>query len=350
MKNLKTFDTEPLVVLTRGNIVESYHYGACVITDFLGNIVFSQGDPELITYPRSSMKPLQILSFIENGGQDQYNLTPKEIAIMCASHSGTDEHVSVIKGIHTKVGLKLENLLCGTHWPFDKETTNLMKSRGEEPNAYRHNCSGKHSGMLAYAKHLKLPLDNYLDPTHPVQQRIIETVAEMCELEPEKMLIGIDGCSAPVFGIPLINFAKAMAKFVYSKNLSQNRAAACKKIVQSMIRNPEMVAGNGRLDTVLMQALDGKLISKSGAEGYQMMAILPDVLSAYPYGLGIAIKIIDGDQTHRALECFAVELLRFLGLIGTSENEPISNFGNKKLNNWRGIPIGYISAIINNKI
>jgi len=147
----------PLVELTRGGMVECVHFGAFAIVDAHGNLLASAGDPELRTFPRSSMKPFQAIPFVESGGPEHYDLTEEELAIICASHTGTDKHVAVLKQIHQKVGIQESDLQCGVHWPSDKATAQEMRQRGEQPTPYRHNCSGKHSGMLAQAKLRGLP-------------------------------------------------------------------------------------------------------------------------------------------------------------------------------------------------
>lgn len=339
---MQNFSFEPLVNLTRGSIVESVHLGVLVISDASGNIIFSVGNPNLSTYPRSSMKPFQALPFIEKGGRGEFNLTPEEVAIMCASHSGTDEHVRVIKSIHSKAKLSLENLMCGVHYPSDKPTADAMRARNEQPTAYHHNCSGKHSGMLAHARLEGLPLENYLSMQHPVQQSIIKAVADMCDMLPGQFPIGLDGCSAPVFAMPLKNFALALARLCDPVGFPEERASACRYITSAMSSYPTMVAGPGKMDTMLMETMQGKVNSKGGAEGYQALGILPGAFGAGSPALGIAIKISDGDQTRRALDCLTVEVLKGLGLLNPDEISKLLKFGNKPLTNWRGLTIGEI--------
>ncbi len=144
-------DCVPLVEVTRGEIVESIHFGAFIVVDSHGNVLASEGNPDLMTYPRSSMKPFQALPFIERDGAEKFGLTEQEISIMCASHSGTDLHKSVLEGMHAKIGISEADLACGVHWPSDAATRDAMKAAGEEPTPFRHNCSGKHTGMLAHA-------------------------------------------------------------------------------------------------------------------------------------------------------------------------------------------------------
>jgi L-asparaginase II len=150
----------PIFELTRGDLVESIHYGAVAVVDSHGALLASYGDPETVTYLRSSAKPLQALAFIEAGGADKFDLSLREIAIMCASHSGTNEHVAVLAGIQKKIGVSQDDLLCGVHPPSDKSTAETLFLQGEQPTPNRHNCSGKHTGMLAYARFLDLPIED----------------------------------------------------------------------------------------------------------------------------------------------------------------------------------------------
>ena len=335
-----SIDCVPLLALTRGELIESIHYGAFVVVDRHGRVIASMGNQELLTYPRSSMKPLQALPFIERNGDQYFDLNPKEVAIICASHSGTDTHVEVLKAMHQKIGIGLNDLMCGIHWPSDKKTAELMRIRGEKPNSYRHNCSGKHTGMLAHAKMRSLPLENYLSMDHPVQQTILKTIAEMCGIEAEHTPVGVDGCSAPVFAIQLRSFAMGIARLCDPEGLDDRRAEACKRITHAMSSFPDMVAGPGRFDTVLMNLMQGKVIAKAGAEGYQCIGVLPDAFGEGSPALGIAIKISDGDLTRRAINCVSVSILNDLGLFGERELDKLASFGIKALKNWRGIVVG----------
>lgn len=333
---------EAVVELTRGGIVECIHFGAMAVVDSAGHLLTSLGDPNLVTFPRSSMKPLQALPFVEDGGPEHFGLTEEELSILCASHRGTDEHVRVLRSIHAKVGLQESDLQCGVHWPSDKATASAVRERGEEPTPYRHNCSGKHSGMLAQALLHNYSKETYLSMDNPVQQRILKTVAEMCGMEREDMPVGIDGCSAPVFAMPLYNFALAMARLADPNGLGEVRATACKKITHAMMAYPEMVAGPGAFDSVLMSVMQGKAVVKGGAEGYQMISLMPGACGKGSPGIGVAIKISDGDPNRRATYTLIVALLKALGFEAEMASDSFRNFNASVLRNWRGLEIGEI--------
>jgi len=329
----------PLVELTRGGIVECVHFGAFAVVDSQGELLCSVGNPDLVTFPRSSMKPFQVLPFVEDGGPEHFGLSDEELAIMCASHSGTDAHVAVLRSIHQKAGLREADLQCGVHYPSDRQTSEAMRARGELPTPYRHNCSGKHSGMLAAARLRGEAIENYLDLEHPHQRRIRQTMAEMSGMRAEALIPGLDGCSAPVFALPLRAFAHAAARLCDPTGLAPKRQAACKKITDAMRAYPVMVAGPGKLDTVLMQILGDSLISKGGAEGYQMIGLLPDTHKTKP-GIGIAMKFSDGDPDRRATFILVTAVLRAFGYEAQLESEAYLPFANREVRNWRGLTAG----------
>ena len=327
--------------LTRGRIVESIHFGAAAVVDSHGRMLASLGDPHLVTFLRSSAKPFQALPFIERKGYEKFGLTAREVALMCASHSGTDDHVATIKSMQAKIGVGVDDLMCGMHYPIDAATTDAMKIRGELPTPYRHNCSGKHTGMLAHARLRDLPTENYIDFTHPVQLSILQAFAEMCGLPAEKVELGIDGCSAPNFAVPLYNAALGYARLCDPGEQSPERAQACRTISAAMMANPDMVGGPGRFDTLLMQAGRGKILVKGGAEGYQAVGLLPGALGAGSPGIGIAIKISDGDPTDRARHAVALAILESLGALNSEQLVKMAPFGPRiKLHNFRNLEVG----------
>lgn len=332
---------QPVYELTRGRIVESIHFGAAAVVDSHGHLLASLGDPQLVTFLRSSAKPFQALPFIERKGAEKFGLTPREIALICASHSGTDEHVTAVKGIQAKIGVGVDDLMCGIHYPIHAATTDAMKLRGELPSPYRHNCSGKHTGMLAHARLRGAPTENYIDFNHPVQVSILQAFAEMCGLAVEQVELGIDGCSAPNFAVPLYNAAFGYARLCDPFDQSPARAEACRTISAAMMANPDMVGGPGRFDTLLMQAGKGRILVKGGAEGFQSVGLLPGTLGPDSPGIGIAIKISDGDSTDRARQGVALAILQALGALSAEQLEQLAVFGPTiQLHNFRNLEVG----------
>jgi L-asparaginase II len=332
----------PVVEVTRGPIVESLHFGAIAVCDPFGNLLASYGDPSTVTYLRSSAKPFQALPFIEAGGDLHFGLTQVEVALLCASHSGTDAHVAVAKSIQAKIGVKETDLLCGTHAPMHAATARALEQRGEAPTPNRHNCSGKHSGMLAHARLRGWAIENYVDPEHPLQQLILKSFAEMAALPVDQVVVGIDGCSAPNFAIPLVNAARAYANLIDPRGLAPERAAACARITSAMTGNPFMVGGPERFDTRLMELASGRLLVKSGAEGYQGIALPAEALGPGTPALGIAFKIADGDSSGRARPCAALEILRQLGAISASELNRLEDYAAPILYNQKHLAVGQV--------
>lgn len=338
-------DCIPLVEVTRGEIVESIHYGAFVVADSHGKILAHAGNPDLTTYPRSSMKPFQALPLIERGGAEAFGLTAQEIAITCASHSGTDLHRHVLEEMHEKIGITEDDLGCGVHFPSDSETRAAMKKAGLTPTPLHHNCSGKHTGMLAHARLRDLDIKNYLDPEHPVQVTIRETLADMIGLQPDEMPLGIDGCSAPVYGIPLRNMAHGVARLADPDASGLKRAVACRTITSAMMSYPVMVAGPGKFDTDLMTVGKGKVFSKGGAEGYQIFGVMPGVIFDGSLGLGIAIKISDGDHKGRARTAVGLTILESLGVLNKTEAGRLEPYSTVAVRNWRDKVVGEIRTV-----
>ena len=331
----------PIFELSRGKTIESIHFGAIAVVDSSGRLLARLGNPQLVTFLRSSSKPLQVLPFIEQGGDQAYHLTSKEIAVLCASHSGTDEHVAVIRAIQAKVDVQESDLLCGVHPPYDLPTAEAMKARGELPTSNRHNCSGKHTGMLAFARMRSLPINDYVNNGHPVQQMILTTMAEMCRMPVSHVELGMDGCSAPNFAMPLYNAARGFASLCDPRGLSIERAAACKRVTNSMVAYPGMVGGPGRFDTCLMEACGGRILAKGGAEGYVAMGVMPGALGAESPGIGIVLKVSDGDLNGRVRPAVSLEILRQLDFISPKELKTLEEFGpSRPVYNWRKLQVG----------
>lgn len=332
----------PAVVLTRGEIVESIHMAAIAVVDANGRLIASYGNPYYVTFMRSSSKPLQAIPLIEQGGVQAFHLTQQEIALLCASHEGTDLHVQVIKSIQEKTGVLESDLMCGTHPVSDRATAEAMLLRGEKPSPNRHNCSGKHTGFLSQAIMRNVPREGYLDVHHPVQQTVIQTFAEMCQIPVEDIQIGIDGCSAPVFGLPLFNAALGIARLCDPSALSPVRASACRTITNAMTEFPEMVAGYSTFDTQIMRVGQGKIITKRGAEGFQVIGLMPGAIAENSPALGISIKIADGDLKERARPLLSIEVLRQLGALDSVQLAALAAYDTRPISNYRNLIVGKI--------
>jgi len=341
---------QPLFEVTRGNIIESVHYGSIAVVDSNGKLISAYGDPKAVAFLRSSAKPFQVLPFVERGGIEYFGFTPRELSISCASHEGSDLHVQTVDGLQKKIGVEERHLQCGVHMPGDVDAFKSLIINNKLPTPNQNNCSGKHTAMLAYAKMRGLPLENYLDIDHPIQQDILGSFAEMCLLPVKEVELGTDGCSAPNFGVPLYHAALALARLCDPRQLSEARASACRKITSAMTTHPEMVSAYGEFDEQLMRVGEGQIICKRGAEGYQVIGLLPGVLSPGSPGIGIALKVSDGDASRMSLDlahstrvrpAVTLETLHQLGVLSSKQEQALASFGPAKpVKNHRGIVTG----------
>jgi len=310
-----------LVEITRGDLVESVHRGAVAIANAAGEIVFSLGDINALTYPRSSLKPIQALPLLESGAAEAFGLGDEEIALACASHSGEPMHTTRVAAWLERIGCQPSDLACGPHPVRYEPVWEAMVKRGEAPSRVHNNCSGKHTGFLTVARHWDIATKGYEHHDHPVQRAIAVALGELSGIARE-LPWGVDGCAAPNYALPLSAFARALAKFAVPQTLSGERANATRRIVRAMTAYPELVSGTGRACATFMRSAHGRVAVKTGAEGY-FAGIVPDA------GLGIALKIDDGAT--RASETAMAAILDKLGLLGDDAaarallNAPVTN-------------------------
>jgi L-asparaginase II len=334
---------EPLVQVTRGSITESRHRGHVAAVDADGRTIAYLGAPETVTYLRSAAKPHQAIPLISSGAADRFAFTEKEIAIACASHSGEPIHTETVASLLKKIGLGSDALKCGTHEPFSAEVTRQLRERGEQPNVLQNNCSGKHAAMLALARYLGAPTETYDQPNNPVQLAILRAVSQFSEVPIEEIALGIDGCGVPVFAVSVRAMSLMYARLVAPPpTLDVATRQACQRIVAAMTTYPEIIGGTtDRLDTELMRAAKGRLISKVGAEGVYTVGVL--ACSEWPRGLGLALKIEDGENL-RARPTVVIESLRQLGVLKDESLEAVARYSSFPVQNRRGDLVGEVRA------
>ena len=334
---------EPLVQVTRGAITESRHRGHVVAVDPGGKIVALIGAPETVTFLRSSAKPHQAIPLIASGAADRFGFNEQEIALACASHSGEPIHTDTAASMLRKMGLGPEDLKCGTHEPFSPEVARELREKGETPHVLQNNCSGKHAGMLATALHLGAPTESYDQPGNPVQLAIGHTISQFSEIPIEDIAVGIDGCGVPVFGVTVKAMALMYARLVSPPpQFEESIRKACNRIVAAMIRYPELIGGTtDRLDTEMMRATKGSLVSKVGAEGVYTAGVKP--CKEWPNGMGLALKIEDGDD-HRARPTVVIESLNQLGVLNDESLEAVSRYAFFPVRNRTGEVVGEVRA------
>ncbi len=311
----------------RGSCLESVHFGHIAVADAGGKLWFSLGDPETGVWMRSAAKPFQVMPLVEMGGLAHFNLSGEELAVMCASHNGEAIHVQAVQSILHKIGLDENALQCGVHRPLGVDLK-VVPETGDY-RLLQNNCSGKHAGMLAACRMRRWPVESYLDPDHPHQRTIRETLSRFSDLPEDEIVVGVDGCSAPVFHLPLHRVAR-----MYARLAADTGAAAT--VFDSMWRYADYVAGRKRFDTDIMHALRGRLVAKTGAEGLQCFAVRK------PQALGIAIKIADGNN--RAVPPVALKLLLYLGVLEERDLLPLRHYVAPEVRNHRHILVGRIDC------
>ncbi|MEZ5308339.1 MAG: asparaginase [Pyrinomonadaceae bacterium] len=328
----------------RNGILESVHRGSIVVVDGAENVIRSVGDPEMVTFWRSSAKAFQALPFVACGGADAFGYSEHEIALACASHSGENFHVETARGMLSRAGFFEHDLQCGPQVPFDQKSAETLIREGISPSQLHNNCSGKHAAMLAFAKHIGTDPASYLDLDGDVQKRILEIVSKFTSLPRDEIGLGTDGCSAPNFAVSLRSMAVAYLRLVSPPSeFGEEVASASKRIVAAATAFPEYVGGSERLDTKVMRALKGNVFTKVGAEGVWTVGILPS--EAWPKGAAFALKIDDGDD-FRARPAVGIEILRRLGLMTPEAEKELGEFSPIKLKNRNEIEVGEVVAEI----
>jgi L-asparaginase II len=318
-----------LIELTRGALVESLHAGAVAVVRADGEVVASVGDIASPIFPRSAIKPLQALPFLESGAVDRFGFGAAEIALACGSHAGARLHVAGVTAMLAGAGQSATALACGAHEPMDAATVREMIRSRTSPSPLHHNCSGKHAAMLATAAHLAEPTEGYWRPEHPVQLRIRQALEDTTGYALGPAALGIDGCSVPNWAMPLAGLARAFAGLATGEGMAPERAEACRRIRAACWAHPDLVGGQGHLVTLIMQHLPGRVLVKSGAEGVYGGAFVDR-------GLGFALKIDDGAK--RASEAVVVQLISRL-------HPAAQQLGSdRRLANWRGLQVGEMRA------
>ncbi len=325
----------PLAEVLRGHAVESIHFGAVAVVDRNGKVLKAAGDPYTPTFTRSALKPLQALPFTAAGGVERFGFSQAQVALMCASHSGEPRHVEAVADMLARCGRSASDLQCGSHAP------GFYEARGEVPppppySTLAHNCSGKHSGMLAYCVQHGLAVGDYLAFDHPLQAAIRRAVSTFTGVAEERLVAGIDGCSAPNYAVPLASLATAFARLA-TTDVDAEYGLAPRTLADAMIAHPEMVSGAFRSDLALMQAGRGDWVTKIGAEGVQAIGIRSQ-------GLGIAIKVADGQK--RGLYPAIVAVLDQLGVADGKARALLEPWRVRTVRNYRGIATGEVRPAV----
>jgi len=312
---------------TRSGFVESVHSVRVAVVDVEGRLVASAGAPERMTWWRSAAKPFQALPVVEEGAADRFGFGARELALMCGSHSSEPVHRALAMSMLRACGVEESLLACGPHPPLSQAVADEALRANVVITPRWSNCSGKHAGMLALARHMGWDVAGYAREGHPVQARITEAVTRWTGVAREQLWLGVDGCTAMCFGLPLVAMAGAYAR------LGVSDEPGARRVREAMVAHPELVAGTRRLCTELISLSRGEVVAKVGAEGVYCAA-LPSL------GLGVALKVEDGDA-----RCSPPALLEVLRQVGERQGLrlPWSELGHHlapELRNTRGEVIG----------
>ena len=317
-----------VVEVLRGGEVESVHRVHVAIAHAEQGLIGSAGNPAHHSFVRSAIKMFQVLPFVEGGGVERFQLTGEELALCTASHGGEPFHVASARAILAKAKVTDAALACGPHLPMHEPSAAALVAAGQAPGRIHNNCSGKHAGMLAHCVQQQWVTNGYHRTTHPMQQRIISTLARWMRIDSDEMMQGIDGCGLPTFAVALDAVAEGCAKFSAA---AADGDPAPTAIFTAMVSHPEFVAGTDRLDTDLMRTAGQRLFAKVGAEGYYCAGV-PSMR------LGIALKVEDGAK--RAAEPALLVVLKHLGAITINEFNSLSKYAAPEILNTRNEVVG----------
>jgi len=316
------------VAVLRGGIVESIHRVHVAVVNAEGGLIAEIGDPNRIIFCRSAAKPFQAVPLVEENVLDEFGINARELAVICASHSGEPKHVDAVRSILEKIGLSEKDLECGPHPPFEEDAAKELYTRGEKIGAIHNNCSGKHAGMLALALSRGWETAGYIKSDHPVQSRMISEMARWTCMDKSDIKMGIDGCGVLCFGVPLSRLAKAFCTLGGAEDSK-------KMIVSAMVDYPDLVAGTGRFGTALVSVLGDRIFAKTGAEG--VFAI-----GSTGGEFGIVLKIEDG--TKRATPVVVLRILECLNLLEGKDKEALQVFSSPVLRNTLGEVVGELRS------
>jgi len=345
-----------LSTVTRSGRAESWHRGRLVLVersvgagaaDAGERVALEVGDGAAPVYARSAVKPFQALPFLELGLADALGCDDRELAVMSASHDGTERHREVVAGLLRKGGFGEDDLRCGPHAPFDPASRRALARVDGQTTRLMNNCSGKHAGFLLLGQHLGAAAADYLEPAGAAQTAVRGAVEAMCrpagagtEADAPTYEVGLDGCGAPTFSMPLVDLARGFARLANPAGLGAVREGACARLFHAIRRHPDLLAGERRFCTKLVRSVEGGVYPKNGAEGVYALG-LPGGGGAP--GLGLAIKITDGAE--RGYWPVVVEVLRALG-VWDHVPEALAPFCPVPVRNTQGLVVGGVEATL----
>jgi L-asparaginase II len=324
---------ERLAEVLRGDVVESVHFGVAAVANADGEIIEGWGDPALLTFPRSSLKPFQAIALVETGAFDAFHLTTQHLALASASHRGESFHISLVKSWLAQLELDEHALVCGPIYPRDPDAAGALMRDGIGESRMFHGCSGKHCGFLTVCKHRGWSTEDYGNLEHPSQQLFLDVLSEFAQTSRADIVFGVDGCALPAAALTVGDTARALARFAAGRATSAARRAAVVAVQNAMRSFPEYVSGADQPTPQLVRATGGRVIVKTGAEGF-LAAYIPD------QQLGIAIKVADGNPRVRFVALIA--MLERLDLLTREEAHALHNLAHPPVFNSGGAIVGSI--------
>ena len=324
-----------MVEVWRGPLVECVHHGVAAVANAEGDIIAGWGDIGMETFPRSALKPIQAIALVETGAYQAHGLTSRHLALACASHRGEPIHTGLAGAWLAGLGLDQNALACGPDHPADEASAAAAIRDGHPVQRIYHNCSGKHCGFLSVSKHRGWAVDGYAELDHPAQQLYLESLSELAGRDARAMPMGVDGCALPAAALPVKDMAVTMARFAAARVASPSRQAAIRAIHAAMREHPEYISGAGQPGVDLARGTKGRLIMKTGADGF-IMAYSPQ------QGVAAAVKIADGNARARVPALLAV--LAAAGLLDAAEQRALAPLAAPPVLNSVGAAVGRIAA------
>lgn len=314
---------ELMIDIYRSGALESQHIGSMVAVDFDGHVVAKVGDPGRLSFMRSSVKPVQAIpAFMDDSCLRHFKFDSKERAFLMSSHSGETRHQEIGADIQRRLGITNDNMGCGIHPPINPKTRDEMRRKGEEFTPLCNNCSGNHLVMLSLSMHKGWDIGDYINPEHPYQQEVLKWMSLLTGLKKDKIRTGMDNCSVPAYNLTLKQMALIFARLSTPEKLVEfpnpdnldipKGIKVMRRIIADFWAHPEMIGGENRLCTYLNKIGKGSFFSKAGAEGMQLTGVVDR-------GIGIALKITDGDSSGRAKNTAMIETLIQMGLISEKQ-------------------------------
>jgi len=325
----------------RGSRLESVHRGSVAVVDQDGSVVASAGSRREGIYLRSAAKPFQAMALLDAGGDKAFRLGSDEIALLCASHGGEPRHVRVAARLLSRGGFTVEDLACGAHLPMHEPSARALIAAGKTPTALHNNCSGKHAGLLLACRLRGFEPETYWKPEHPIQGVVLERLSAFASILPARIGTAVDGCSLPVFYMPLEALALGYARLIARRGTREGADETVpERICRAMWESPGMVAGKDRFTTEFLEAGRKRWIGKEGAEGVYSIGIAAG--GKHGRSLGIAFKLEDGSS--RARDAVALNILAQLDRLPASSEASLSRHLAPTVTNARGFDVGRIVA------